>query len=443
MLYTGILYFNNIYGRYKKKLIYQCIPYHKELKPVLIPYEIKKYSFEKKIEPIYILYRYTDEKKDNGIIVETIGSIDKKENYYEYEYYSLGLKKKSFSSYFPSNISIKPIPDPNINQEIITIDPKGCKDFDDAISFRREGNDVTIISIYISNVPIFLEENNLWNYITKRYSSIYFPHKVIPMLPSYISENYCSLKENENRYVFVIDFYIKDGNIISELYYPSIISVLKNYEYEEPSLLSNSFYQKIFKITNQIKSIKDSHELIQFWMIKTNQYLSNQLKEGYKRVTEKIDTTIPSFEYKGKYISIDKEGEHNSLGYYTHITSPIRRIVDLINLTYLQKDFFQKESLDICYSFSIDSINQEMDFIRKIQNRSSWIDILSNKKITEGKGILFEKRDNIYSVFFKELFLVKKFKSYLPYSIGQEYLFQFFYFPMEGEWSKKFRIEPK
>lgn len=444
MIYTGILYFKNIYGRSKKKLIYQCIPYKKELSPVLIPYEIKKYSFEKKIEPIYILFRYTDEKKENGVIVETIGSIHKKENYYLYEYYSLGLKKDSFSSSFPRDISIKPIPEPNINQEIITIDPKGCKDFDDAISFRKEGKDITIISIYISNVPIFLEENNLWNYITKRYSSIYLPHKVIPMLPPSLSENYCSLQEKENRYVFIIDFYIKDGKIISESFYPSIISVFKNYEYEEPSLLSNSFYQEIYNITNQIESIEDSHELIQFWMIKTNQFLSKKVKEGYKRVTEKIDTTIPSFEYKGKYISMDKEGEHNSLGYYTHITSPIRRIVDLINLTYLQKEFFQKESLDICRSFSIDSINEEMDRIKKVQNRSSWIELLSNKKITEGKGILFEKKDNnIYSVFFKDLYLVKKFKSYISYSVGDELNFHFFYFPMEGEWSKKFRIEPK
>ena len=444
MFYTGILYFKNIYGRSKKKLIYQCIPYDKELKPVLIPYEIKKYSFKKRIEPIYIVFRYTDEKKDYGIIVETIGTIDKKENYYLYEYYSHNLKKDSFSSYFPSNLLIKPIPEPNINQEIITIDPKGCKDFDDAISLRKEGKDITIISIYISNVPIFLEENHLWNYITKRYSSIYLPHKVIPMLPPSLSEKYCSLKEKENRYVFTIDFYIKDGKIISESYYPSIISVFKNYEYEEPSLLSNSFYQEIFKITTEIESIKDSHELIQFWMIKTNQLLSKQLKEGYKRITEKMDTNISSFEYKGKYISIDKEGEHSSFGLYTHITSPIRRIIDLINLTFLQKESFRKESLDIGYSFSIDSINEEIDRIKRVQNRSSWIEVLSNEKITEGKGIVFEKKENnIYSVFFKDLYLIKKFKSILPYSIGEEYRFHFFYFPMEGEWSKKFRIEPK
>ena len=247
MFYTGILYFKNIYGRQNKKILYQCVPYHKELRPFLIPYEIKKYSFTKSIDPIYILYRYTDDTKEYGIIIETIGSIYKKENYYEYEYYSLGLKRDSFSSYFPKNITIKSIPESNINQEIITIDPKGCKDFDDAISYRKNG-ERNIISIYISNVPLFLEENNLWKYITKRYSSIYLPHKVIPMLPSYISENYCSLKEKENRYVLTIDFYVKEGEIISKNFYPSIVSIDKNYEYEEDCLLSNSFYQCIFEI---------------------------------------------------------------------------------------------------------------------------------------------------------------------------------------------------
>ena len=83
MLYTGILYLDKIFGREKKKLLYRCIPYDKKLSHPLIPYE-KKYTFHKKDEPIYILFRYREETRENGILIETIGKISIKENYYLY-----------------------------------------------------------------------------------------------------------------------------------------------------------------------------------------------------------------------------------------------------------------------------------------------------------------------------------------------------------------------
>lgn len=443
MLYTGILYLNIIYGRVKKKLIYKCIPYNKDEGDVFIPYEIKKYNYEKKNEGLYIIYKYDKENKKNGILEETIGSITNKENYYMYEYYSLGLKRESFSSYIPKDLYIKSIEKNTEEKEIITIDPKGCKDFDDAISYEKK-NDMNIITIYIANVPLFLEENNLWKYIGKRYTSIYMPNKNIPMLPKIFSENYCSLKENENRYVFQINFHIKNDKIIFEEYFPSIKKITKNYEYEESDLKSNKMYQKIIDITNKLKPIKDSHELIEYWMIQTNQSLSKKLRKGYKRITQKNETNIPFFEYSGNYVSIKEEGDHYFLGLYSHITSPIRRIVDLLNLTYLQEETMKTENIKICDSFSIEKINEEMNMVKRIHNRISWIELLSSKEREGGRGEIIEKKEeNEYVVYFKDFFLVKKFKSCKLYTVGEEYKFKFFYFPMEGEWHRKFRIEPK
>ena len=54
--------------------------------------------------------------------------------------------------------------------------------------------------------------------------------------------------------------------------------------------------------------------------------------------TEKIDN--PYYEYRGIYINIEEnEKRHDILNLetYTHGTSPIRRIIDLLNLCFLQK----------------------------------------------------------------------------------------------------------
>jgi hypothetical protein len=102
------------------------------------------------------------------------------------------------------------------------------------------------------------------------------------------------------------------------------------------------------------------------------------------------------------------------------------------------------ENIKICDSFSIEKINEEMNMVKRIHNRISWIELLSSKEREGGRGEIIEKKEeNEYVVYFKDFFLVKKFKSCKLYTVGEEYKFKFFYFPMEGEWHRKFRIEPK
>ena len=452
MICTGILYFKNIYGRKKNKLLYQCIPYSKELtySPLLIPYKETKFkeTFSKVKEPIYILFR--KETDTLGTMIENIGPISNPENYYQYELYSNNLIGSSFSfKYFPKETKLNTtFPTPTPTPLIFTIDPEGCKDYDDAISIT-EGTEETEITIYISNVPVFLEKTDLWKYLTERVSTIYLPHKNIPLLPTFLSENYCSLKEGKTRYSFNIHFSIKNGQIIKKKSSIYTIYITKNYRYEEDDLLSFDNYQKLLKITNSLKPIKDSHELISFWMIETNFYLSSVLQNGFLRKTEKIDN--PYYEYRGIYINIEEnEKRHDILNLetYTHGTSPIRRIIDLLNLCFLQNDLeyfsFRKETMDICRKWKekIHFINKNMTRIKRVQNRCLWIHKVQSKSHQEEKGIFLEKNENEYLIFFPTSFLFKKYKSYNSFPIGEEYIFKFYYFPFEGEWNKKIRIEP-
>ena len=454
MVLTGILYFKKIYGRKKNKLLYQCIPYSKEFtsSPFLIPYKETKLNttFSKVKEPIYILFRKDTETL--GTIIETIGPISNPENYYQYELYSNNLIGSTLSfKYFPKETKLNTtFPTPTPTPLIFTIDPEGCKDYDDAISMKEHiEKGETEITIYISNVPFFLEKSDLWKYITERVSTIYLPHQNIPLLPNFLSENYCSLQEGKIRYSFNIHFFIKNGQIVKKELSISTIYITKNYRYEEDDLLSFDIYQKLLKITNSIKPIKDSHELISFWMIETNFYLSTRLQNGFLRKTEKIEDSY--YEYKGMYINIEEnEKRHDMLNLetYTHGTSPIRRIIDLLNLCFLQNDLkyysFRKETMDFCRKWKdkINFINKSVTAIKRVQNRCLWIHRLHSNSYQEEKGIFIEKNENEYLIFFKSSFLFKKYKSCYTFPIGEEYIFKFYYFPLEGEWNKKIRIEP-
>ena len=98
------------------------------------------------------------------------------------------------------------------------------------------------LSIYISNVTLWIDSLNLWDSFSRRISTIYLPDKKRPMLPTILSDCLCSLQENVTRIAFVMDIFIKNDEIIDIQYVNSFVKVIKNYCYEEPKLLSNKKY---------------------------------------------------------------------------------------------------------------------------------------------------------------------------------------------------------
>ena len=184
-------------------------------------------------------------------------------------------------------------------------------------------------------------------------------------------------------------------------------------------------------------------------MIETNFYLSSLLQNGFLRKTEKIEDSY--YEYKGLYINIEEEEKRHDilkLETYTHITSPIRRIIDLLNLCFLQNDLlyysFKKDTIEFCMKWKkkINFINNQVSLIKRVQNRCLWIDKINSDHQKEEKGIFKEKHEDEYLIFFPSSFLFKKYKSCHSFSLGEECIFKFYYFPSEGQWNKKIRIEP-
>ena len=77
----------------------------------------------------------------------------------------------------------------------------------------------------------------LWRSFSTRVSTIYLPDRKRPMLPTVLSDCLCSLQEQQVRFAFAIDIEIKDNEIIDISFNNCSIKVVKNYRYEEDSLL--------------------------------------------------------------------------------------------------------------------------------------------------------------------------------------------------------------
>ncbi len=100
------------------------------------------------------------------------------------------------------------------NRLIITIDGDDAKDFDDAISVTKSGENYEL-GVYIADVSHYVRPNSkLDEEAFKRGTSVYFPDHVLPMLPVELSNGICSLNPNEDRFVLAVEMLISPSGKI-------------------------------------------------------------------------------------------------------------------------------------------------------------------------------------------------------------------------------------
>ena len=443
---TGILILeqNRTFGRTsnKKRLYYSCIPNQSQLPIFLVPYEIQL-GFQKNIKNKYVLFRFDHwlplEKHPYGILVQTIGDVDILPHYYEYRLYAKNvhptnlvskcnkkikdcLKTAPLSTYIQTILNNPReygyIEDYTYHKDIFTIDPNGCVDRDDALSIiKTDIPHIFKIQVYIANIWIWIKVFDLWELLEKtNCSTIYLPDFNRNMLPTELSENIGSLDEGENsHFTFVMEFeinisektlkpiYKRENNIIIQ----RNIHISKNFDYESKSLLKYNPYKLLLQITREINTeIKDSHELVAFWMMQMNTSLAKEMylkKIGIFRTTTNSketnsketnpnkDTTsflhIWEHAISGKYIEyssdIDYDFHHQILNvsHYMHFTSPIRRKVDVYNQLYWMSEYIPVSVSTRLSSFiNINSINEDTKKIRKIQNECTLLYILQQQQ---------------------------------------------------------------
>lgn len=415
------------YGSTKdKKLLYKCIPNNPNLPYFLIAYN-NPISFQKTFTNLFINFQYKEwnQKHPFGTITDIIGSVNDDLSLFEYELYcrNINYSINKFSKYAIQHFSNIKESSFNDNSFIFTIDPQGSTDFDDAFSVQENK-----IYIYISNVPLFLDKhnNNIWNLFSQRVSTIYLPFLKKPMLPSILSDNLCSLKNKTNRETIIMEI---DLLTLSFSFTTKNVFISKNFIYEEDILLNNFYYQLLLKNTKQLFSlhpykyidqINNSHDIVCYLMILMNHQIGLQLEKGIFRITEyrennniEIPYDLKSFlniwnsDFSGKYIYSTNNNTlfHSQLNIYkyTHITSPIRRIVDIINLIIFQQQsqlfsFSEKALLFVeKWIHNIDFINNNTKLVKKVQNKCNLIHYLNSSDIIE--GYILSNNNNKYNIY--------------------------------------------
>ncbi len=118
---------------------------------------------------------------------------------------------------------------------IVAIDPADARDHDDAVwaAPNDEGGFDAIVAI--ADVSFYVRPGSqLDREAKKRGNSVYFPDRVVPMLPEELSADICSLKEGQDRAALACHMKIEaNGKISGWRFTRAVIRVAANIAYEE------------------------------------------------------------------------------------------------------------------------------------------------------------------------------------------------------------------
>jgi len=455
---AAVLLVDKMYGKENNKLLYKCIPYNKNLPIFLVAYENKQ-EFSKTHKHKYVLleFKHWNNKHPLGQLVQTFGNVDNLSCLYDYLLFALDIHSsnqrftKQFVIDYKNNTRQNHLKEMKnqynlenrISYEIYTIDGETTQDFDDAIGLIQD-KDKNIFSIYISNPVLWMDYLNLWEYYGDRMSSVYLPDRVVNMLPNMMSNKVVGLLEGVTSIAFVMDIAIVSNRIKNIDYKNVLINVKKNYRYEESKLLKNPMYKTILSLMSSIgMRVENSYKCIEKWMIYFNSKIGETLSQynsGVFRYCKVLNTnhkSIPSplidyiswGETNSGYSLYTKELSHVVLGvpYYAQMSSPIRRIVDILNMIEMheQKAMCNLSMNTINYKnrwlTKIDDINTTIRSIKRLESDTKLLKYYLNtenvtNRVYEGYivSIIDEK---IFKVFIPELEVTSILKRIQPVAL--------------------------
>lgn len=381
--YCGQLFLDKSFGNRGNKYYYKCVPYDKDVPNLIIPYE-KKVGFSKKVENIYVQFKYSDiiSKPPKGSLLQNYGSCVEDVNYYNYLLEANDLyvsHKKIKDVLFTNNESEydferilsqydKDYEKVDEKTFVFSIDGDSTRDMDDALSITDIDNGYRV-DVFITNVHIWLDHFELWPFIKNMFSSVYLPHKAHTMLPRALTEKYCSLYQGTQRIVVKYSFFLNfQGGIYDFSVKNSIVNINENFVYDSQELIENNHYQKLMDVTNIVgNSIENSKDLVQFWMEKVSGFVGDRYNTGiFVRRQQSLEEIVGNI---GQPFYLRS-------GDYLQVTSPLRKIVDLVNSICVTQP-----SLLSCVDYlflDLDRLELMRKRTKKVENGCKLLDILES-----------------------------------------------------------------
>lgn len=475
-VFAGVLLLEKSYGRDKKnRLLFQCIPSNKGLPTFLVPYE-GKIGFLKTVVNKYVLFSFVCWNREipMGILQQVLGDVSSLAAYYDYLLYSAEMFKNVGWSKQPVDL-IAPVVLNEAVETVFTIDNRGTVDFDDAFRFEMFEDGSCCVSVYITDMAsiVFsgLSEDVSLDAVFSGVSTLYLPHRRIPMLLDRISQQGRLVEGSVRTCVAVRFFYdFKTGGLLRECCDKQVrVKVERNWTYSEVD--EGGVADDLINLTGRLVDNQISaKQMVAFWMIRYGRFMAGHISgECFRRkqvggglgennwmcrILEQQECSMLGGKDKLVF-GVGSEGEKED--WIVPMTNPIRRKTDLYN----QAIFLQRVCLDGGRGVEMAEIlNQKMKIVTKIQRETHLLNFMENTaktadcRVVDGivykvEPLLDEKTGCRFYVYLNVgdgsggLGLFSSFKGdYSGYGVGFCGKFRLFYFCKSFDIKKKIRVEP-
>ena len=155
---------------------------------------------------------------------------------------------------------------------LVTIDGETAKDFDDAVYCEKQGKGFRLI-VAIADVSHYVTEDDaLDREARSRGTSVYFPRRVIPMLPEALSNGLCSLNPAVDRLCVACDMVVTPtGEVKKYKFYPAVMHSHARFTYTEvAAMLENPKGETAEKYAPLLEPIQRLYALFQV-LLKTRE----------------------------------------------------------------------------------------------------------------------------------------------------------------------------
>ena len=157
---------------------------------------------------------------------------------------------------------------------LVTIDGEDARDFDDAVYCepavigngvgRSKSIDGWRLVVAIADVSHYVKPGEAIDTDAyERATSVYFPRRVIPMLPEKLSNGLCSLNPNENRLAMVCDMLVTaTGEVHAYQFFPAVICSHARFTYTEvAAILANTRGPEAARRKERVGDLLNLHEV--------------------------------------------------------------------------------------------------------------------------------------------------------------------------------------
>ena len=156
---------------------------------------------------------------------------------------------------------------------LVTIDGEDARDFDDAVYCEpatkgrgKSGVNGWRLLVAIADVSHYVETGSAIDIDAyDRATSVYFPRRVIPMLPEKLSNGLCSLNPEVERLCMVCDMFVTaDGEVDAYQFYPAVMWSHARFTYTEvAAILGNTRGPEAIKRKDRVGDLLNLHGVFQ------------------------------------------------------------------------------------------------------------------------------------------------------------------------------------